>query len=84
MMLADKDVKTHHFGKETHGKRDDIDENTSLDDVKAPNLFQRAKEEIEALVETIHHKKDSQTHYDQRLESNIFLTSNEYEPFLDT
>ncbi|XVF48986.1 hypothetical protein PTKIN_Ptkin03bG0232200 [Pterospermum kingtungense] len=58
--------KTHHFHGETHGKRDDIDENTSLDDVKAPNLFQRAKEEIEALVETIHQKKESQTHHDQR------------------
>lgn len=56
--------KVHH---ETHGRRNDIDENTLLDDVKAPNVFERAKEEIEALVGTIHHNKDS----DQRLESSI-------------
>ena len=48
----------HH--KETHGRRDDIDENTSLDEVRAPNVFERVKEEIEALVETIHPKKESQ------------------------
>lgn len=38
----------------------DIDENTPLADVKAPNVFERAKEEIEALVQTIHRKKESQ------------------------
>ena len=53
--------KAHHHHKETHGNRNDIDESTPLSDVKAPNLFERAKEEIEALVETIHHKKESQT-----------------------
>ncbi|CAL1397051.1 unnamed protein product [Linum trigynum] len=44
--------------KETHGTSDDIDEKTSIDEVRGPGVFQRAKEEIEALVETIHHKKD--------------------------
>ncbi|KAA3457867.1 muscle M-line assembly protein unc-89-like [Gossypium australe] len=58
--------KIHPFGKETHGKRDDINENTPLDDVKAPNVFERVKEEFEALVETVHHKKGSQTHVDER------------------
>ncbi|KAK8343424.1 hypothetical protein V6Z11_A07G013500 [Gossypium hirsutum] len=58
--------KIHPFGKETHGKRDDINENTPLDDVKAPNVFERVKEEFEALVETVHHKKESQTHVDER------------------
>lgn len=44
---------------------DDIDENTPVDDVKAPGMFERAKEEIEALIETIHPKKehdDKQSH----------------------
>lgn len=42
--------------KETHGRRNDIDENTPLDEVKAPNVFERMKEEIEALVQTIQAK----------------------------
>lgn len=50
----------HH--EETHGKRNDIDENTPLDAVRAPNVFERATEELEALVQTIHPKKDSPTH----------------------
>ncbi|KAG0450211.1 hypothetical protein HPP92_026885 [Vanilla planifolia] len=45
-------------GKETHGTSDDIDENTPIDKVKGPSVFQRAKEEIEALVEAIHPKKE--------------------------
>lgn len=47
----------HH--KETHGRSDDIDENTPIDEVKGPNVFERVKEEIEALVEAIHPKKES-------------------------
>lgn len=67
----------HSRPKETHGMRSDIDDNTPLSDVKAPNVFERAKEEIEALVQTIHHKKDSHTH-EKRLDihtqsQNIFL-----------
>ncbi|KAJ9688105.1 hypothetical protein PVL29_014046 [Vitis rotundifolia] len=50
-----------HF-KETHGMREDIDENTPMNDVKAPDVFERAKEEIEALVQTIHSKKESEIH----------------------
>lgn len=38
---------------------DDIDENTPVSDIRGPNVFERAKEEIEALIETLHHKKDS-------------------------
>ncbi|XP_074569739.1 uncharacterized protein LOC141826390 isoform X2 [Curcuma longa] len=49
--------KTHH--RETHGTSNDIDENTPIDEVKGPNVFERAKEEIEAIVEAIHHKKES-------------------------
>ncbi|KAL5572450.1 hypothetical protein UlMin_022047 [Ulmus minor] len=58
----------HH--KETHGLREDIDEKTPLDDVKAPNVFERAKEEVEALIETIHSKKESPTH-EKRLECDF-------------
>lgn len=56
----------HHHHKETHGLRDDIDEETPITDVKAPNVFERAKEEIEAIVEAIHSKKETQieTHRD--------------------
>ncbi|KAM7260026.1 hypothetical protein ACFE04_015767 [Oxalis oulophora] len=36
-----------------HGKRD---EHTPSNHVKAPNVFDRAEEEIEAIVQTIHHK----------------------------
>lgn len=50
---------SHH--KETHGTSDDIDENTQIDDVKGPNLFERVKEEVEALVGTILPKKESKS-----------------------
>ncbi|CAH8338086.1 unnamed protein product [Eruca vesicaria subsp. sativa] len=49
--------KPHHH-KETHARNDDIDENTHVDEVKAPNVFERAKEEIEAVIDTIHPKKN--------------------------
>lgn len=49
-------AKTHD--RETHGMSDDIDENTATDKVKGPNVFERAKEEIEAIVEAIHSKKN--------------------------
>lgn len=48
----------HHHHKETHGRSDDIDENTPIVEVKGPNIFERAKEEFEAVVEAIHPKKD--------------------------
>lgn len=47
---------------ETHGRSDDIDENTPIDEVKGPNVFERVKEEMEALVEAIHPKKESESH----------------------
>ncbi|KAI0494116.1 hypothetical protein KFK09_024247 [Dendrobium nobile] len=43
---------------ETHGTSDDIDENTPIDKVKGPGIFERVKEEIEALVEALHPKKE--------------------------
>ncbi|CAI0473368.1 unnamed protein product [Linum tenue] len=47
---------------ETHGTSSDIDEKTTIDEVKGPGVFQRAKEEIEALVETIHPNKVKDDH----------------------
>lgn len=44
--------KTHD--KETHSSSNDIDEGTPIYKVKGPNVFERAKEEIEAIMGTIH------------------------------
>ncbi|PIN20663.1 hypothetical protein CDL12_06644 [Handroanthus impetiginosus] len=49
--------KSHKHHKETHGTSDDIDEKTPIDEVKGPNVFQRVKEEIEAVVESVLPKK---------------------------
>lgn len=57
--------------KETHGQRDDIGEDTPLNEVKAPNLFERAVEEYEAFVQTIHSKKESET-WDKRSRFTCF------------
>ncbi|MBA0628010.1 hypothetical protein Godav_022795 [Gossypium davidsonii] len=56
--LFHHDKKPHHH-KETHGRSDDIDEDTAVDDVKGPNVFERVKEEVEAIVGAIHPKKES-------------------------
>ncbi|BBG98838.1 hypothetical protein Prudu_008338, partial [Prunus dulcis] len=56
---ADKSPKHH---KETHGTSDDIDETTPVDEVKGPGVFERIKEEVEAIVEAIHPKKESSSH----------------------
>ncbi|KAJ4951230.1 hypothetical protein NE237_028062 [Protea cynaroides] len=53
---------SHHHHKETHGKSDDIDENTPIDEVKGPSVFHRAKEEIEAIYQTVQQKKESDSH----------------------
>ncbi|KMZ73105.1 hypothetical protein ZOSMA_154G00490 [Zostera marina] len=52
----------HRHGGETHGHREDVNESTSISDIKGPNVFQRAKEEVEAVVESIRHKKDRPPH----------------------
>ncbi|KAL8537759.1 hypothetical protein ACS0TY_012776 [Phlomoides rotata] len=49
--------KSPRHDKETHGTSDDIDENTPIDEIRGPSVFQRAKEEIEALVEAVVHPK---------------------------
>jgi hypothetical protein len=51
-----KKGSAHH--KETHGTSGDISEETSVECVRAPNLLERAKEEIEALVSAIHGKME--------------------------
>lgn len=48
----------HHHHKETHGKSDNIDENTPIDEVKGPSILERAKEEIEALVQSSNHSSE--------------------------
>lgn len=59
---SEKDVKAEpkspHHHQETHGRSDDIDEDTPIDEVKGPGVFGRIKEEIEALVGAIRSKKD--------------------------
>ena len=57
MGQVDKE-KEHKHDEETHGTSDDIDTSTSIEEVKGPGVFQRAKEEVEALVETIRPNKD--------------------------
>lgn len=57
----DNDVKTPKINedthnKETHGLRDDIDANTPISDIKGPNVFERVKEEFEAIADSIHRK----------------------------
>ncbi|XP_057797161.1 uncharacterized protein LOC131013143 [Salvia miltiorrhiza] len=42
---------------ETHGKSDDINENTQIDEVKGPSVVQRVKEEVEAVFEAVVHPK---------------------------
>ncbi|XP_047940136.1 uncharacterized protein LOC125187564 [Salvia hispanica] len=41
--------------EETHGKSDDIDQNTPVDEVKGPSVVQRVKEEVEAVVGAVVH-----------------------------
>ncbi|XWS16210.1 hypothetical protein CRYUN_Cryun34aG0065600 [Craigia yunnanensis] len=50
--------KTPHHHKETHGRSDDIDEDTLIDDIKGPNVFEMVKKEVEAIVGAIHPKKE--------------------------
>ncbi|XP_073271916.1 uncharacterized protein [Primulina huaijiensis] len=57
--LKHAEKSAHHHHKETHGRSDDIDENIPISQVKGPNVFERAKEEIEALIQTIRPKRDA-------------------------
>ncbi|XP_004513432.1 uncharacterized protein [Cicer arietinum] len=53
------DKSKHHHHKETHGRNDDINENTPIDEVKGPNVYERVKEEFQAVFQAIHPKKES-------------------------
>ncbi|KAL3642940.1 hypothetical protein CASFOL_013755 [Castilleja foliolosa] len=67
--------KPHRHHKETHGTSYDFDENTPISEFKGPNVFERAKEEIEALVHTIHHKKDTGNDVSSAKKKGWFPTS---------
>ncbi|KAL8254534.1 hypothetical protein R6Q59_032755 [Mikania micrantha] len=56
--LADRRGSPRH-NKETHGRGEDIDADTPISEFKGPNIFHRAKEEIEAIVDTIHSKREA-------------------------
>lgn len=46
--------------KETHGRSEDIDEKTGVDDVKGPGVIERMKEEMEAIVDAVTPEKSSE------------------------
>jgi len=48
--------KSKHHHKETHGRNDDITEDTPTNEVKGPNVFERVKEEFEAVFQAVHPK----------------------------
>ncbi|KAI5665439.1 hypothetical protein M9H77_15292 [Catharanthus roseus] len=53
---VEKSVVRHE--KETHGKSEEIDEKTPIEQVKGPNVFHRVKEEVEAVVQSVLPNKD--------------------------
>ena len=53
-MIHHEKSKQHH--KETHGKNDDISDDTPTNEVKGPNVFERVKEEFEAVFQAMHPK----------------------------
>lgn len=62
--------KAHH--RETHGTSDDIDEDTPANKVKGPNVFERAKEEIEALLGTIQSKDEANHDSSEKKDGTFF------------
>ncbi|PWA60831.1 hypothetical protein CTI12_AA378960 [Artemisia annua] len=72
--------KHHRHTKETHGLSDDIDANTPVGDVKGPNVFERVKEEFEAIREAIHHKDDKNHGSPSSVErDDVSLTGSKHE-----
>lgn len=47
--ITDKEIHS----QESHGLDDGINENTPLEDVKGPSIFQRIMEELQALFKTL-------------------------------
>lgn len=63
-IFHDKLPLLNNLHKESHGTNNNIDENTPIDEVKAPNVFERAKEEVEAIIEAIHPSKKEESNDD--------------------
>ncbi|KAJ0740885.1 hypothetical protein HanOQP8_Chr06g0221731 [Helianthus annuus] len=57
--MAAENRGSPRYRKETHGRGEDIDPDTPISEFKGPNIFHRAKEEIEAIRDTIHSKRES-------------------------
>lgn len=74
-MIMDRQ-RTHDW--ETHGKSNDIDESTPINKVKGPNVFERAKEEIEALVEALHPKRSPEHEHHERNYGNFRSTLRQF------
>ncbi|CAH2037153.1 unnamed protein product [Thlaspi arvense] len=57
---SSKEEKQSMFHEEeTHGRSEDIDEKTKVDDVKGPGVIERMKEEMEAIVDAVTPRKSS-------------------------
>ena len=56
---------------------------TPIDKVKGPNVFERAKEEIEAIVEAITSKKESHHDPTTKKEGNFFFPRCDFEVALN-
>ncbi|OAY75367.1 uncharacterized protein LOC109722196 [Ananas comosus] len=65
-------VKEKVHKRETHGKSNDVDENTPLNKIKGPNIFQRAKEEIEAIAGTIHPRTEPDLKPQEETQENFW------------
>ncbi|CAJ1975791.1 unnamed protein product [Sphenostylis stenocarpa] len=72
--LPERAKRSEHHQRETHGLSCGMDEKTSVDDVRAPNMFERAREEFQALAEVFHHKKKVHTS-DIRDENQMAVSS---------
>ncbi|KAJ0560614.1 hypothetical protein HanHA300_Chr06g0213311 [Helianthus annuus] len=59
VLMAAENRGSPRYRKETHGRGEDIDPDTPISEFKGPNIFHRAKEEIEAIRDTIHSKRES-------------------------
>ncbi|KAG8367221.1 hypothetical protein BUALT_Bualt16G0050100 [Buddleja alternifolia] len=74
-VMMQREKSPYHHRKETHGMSDDIDENTPINEIKGPNVFERAKEEIDALIQTIHPKKESNNDlYSSKKEGGLLIS----------
>ncbi|GKE25323.1 hypothetical protein Tco_1436835 [Tanacetum coccineum] len=56
--VGSKKEHSPRYRKETHGRGDDIDVNTPISEFRGASIFDRAKDELDALIDTIHPKKE--------------------------